>query len=142
MEPLRAARRTRRRRCGDLGEEVVARHLEGQGWTVVARGARTGRDEIDIVAVDPAGGGTLVFVEVRARMTGRFGPPEASVDTDKVLRTYRGALAIVSAAELPDGRRLPRLPWRVDLVAADLDPRIGPGAGGPRIRHLRGLSPP
>jgi putative endonuclease len=142
MDAPRQPRRTRRRRRGDHGEEVAARHLEGSGWAIVARAVSVGRYELDIVAVDPSDGGTLVFVEVRGRSTRRFGPAEASVDAAKVLRTYRAALALVAARELPDGQPLPDLPWRVDLIAADLDPWIGPGAGGPRIRHIRGLAPP
>jgi hypothetical protein len=28
---------------------------------------------------------------------------------------------------------------RVDVIAVELDPAIGPGMGGPSLRHLRGV---
>ena len=42
-------------------------HLVALGWTIVARNIRVGRDEVDIIAIDPEPGPTLVFVEVRSR---------------------------------------------------------------------------
>ena len=134
--------RTPRQRHGDTGESVAARHLTQLGWRVLARQVRVGRDEVDLLAVDPGPPATVVVVEVRSRSTDRFGPPEASVDHRKVLRCYRALAALRRAATLPDGTRLPRLPWRVDLVAVDLEPTGGPGLAGPRVRHLRGVLPP
>ena len=115
---------------------------------MIARGVQVGRDEIDIVAVDRAGraaagplGGTLVFVEVRSHTTSRFGLPEESVDRRKVARLYRSAQALLRLGRLPDGSRLPRLRWRVDLIAVDVQPALGEGVGGAAMRHVRGLTP-
>ena len=118
------------------------------GWRVVGRQVPVGQDELDLVAIDPgegAGGATLVFVEVRSARDGRFGAPEESVVGRKAARTFRAVLALLRAGALPDGRALPRLPWRVDVVAVTgLD---GAGADGPdgpprlRVRHLRGIDP-
>ncbi len=130
-----------RRAGGERGEALAARYLQGLGWTVLARRVRVGRDEIDLLAVEPGIPGTLVVVEVRARTSGRFGSPEESVDRRKVARLYRAAAGLRTSGSLPDGRALPRLPWRVDLVAVDDAPALGPGAGGPEIRHLRALEP-
>ena len=63
------------------------------------------------------------------------------MDRRKVARLYRAAAGLRSIGVLPDGRALPAHPWRVDLVAVDDAPAIGPGAGGPAIRHLRALEP-
>ncbi|MDQ3870771.1 MAG: YraN family protein, partial [Chloroflexota bacterium] len=86
----------------------------GLGWTVIGAGLRAGRDEIDILAVEPGPPATLVFVEVRSHTTGRFGTPEESVDRDKVRRLYRAAATLGRMGRLPGGAPLPRLPWRVD----------------------------
>jgi Holliday junction resolvase-like predicted endonuclease len=97
-----------------------------------------GRDEIDLVAVEPGEPGesdTLVFVEVRSRSGARFGAPEESVVGGKAFRVYRAALSLAAAGALPNGRALPRVPWRVDLVAV-----VTTGAAT-RIRHLRGVEP-
>lgn len=130
-----------RARHGRRGEEVAAAYLERLGWRVLARRLRVGRDEIDLLALEPGSPPTLVVVEVRSRSTTRFGSPEESVDTPKVRRLYRAAAALRTAGRLPDGTALPRLPWRVDLVAVDDAPAIGPDAGGRQLRHLRALEP-
>ena len=83
--------------------------------------------------------GTLVFLEVRSARTERFGGPEESVVGRKAARTYRSAFALLRVGMLPDGRPLPALPWRVDLVTLVGDPSAGRPA--PRIRHLRGVDP-
>lgn len=127
---------------GGVGEAAAARHLEGLGWRVLARQVRIGRDEVDLVAVDPGPPAHLVVVEVRSRSSARFGPPEASVDRSKVMRCYRALGALQRAGTLPDGTPLPRLPWRVDLMAVDLDAVSAPGLRGSRIRHLRAVLPP
>lgn len=132
-------RNTIRQAHGGLGEAVAARYLAGLGWQVVARQVRAGRDEVDVLAIDPGPPATLVVVEVRSRTSVRFGPPEASVDGAKLRRCYRALAILRLAGRLPDGTRLPALPWRVDLVAVDLDPTLAAGRGGPRIRHLRAV---
>lgn len=139
-----------RRGRGDRAEAFVAERLREAGWRILARQVPVGRDELDIVAVEPhpdgASGGTLVFVEVRSARDGRFGAPEESVVGRKAARTYRAVLALVRSGTFPDGRAVPRLPWRVDVVAvtglsdplrdgsADALPRV-------RVRHLRGVDP-
>jgi putative endonuclease len=137
-----------RREAGDRAEAFVADRLREAGWRILGRQVPVGRDEIDLVAVDPGDGhgeGTLVFVEVRSARDGRFGAPEESVVGRKAARTYRAALALVRAGSLPDGRALPHLPWRVDVVAVTgLGDSRGstPDAAGPvRVRHLRAVDP-
>ena len=93
---------------------------------------------MDILALDPGPPATLVAVEVRSRSSTRFGPPEASVDRAKVRHCYRAMGALRRAGRLADGSRLPPLPWRVDLVAVELDATFA----GPRVRHLRTVLPP
>src|SRR5919201_6316406 len=63
-----------RQRAGQLGERVAARHLERNGYRLVARNYRAREGEIDLVA---AGHSTLVFCEVKtivARAGSRRGP--------------------------------------------------------------------
>jgi Holliday junction resolvase-like predicted endonuclease len=132
---------TIRRRHGDCAEALVARHLLDLGWSVLARQLAVGRDEIDLLCLDPGPPPTIVVVEVRSHATSRFGAPEESVDRRKVLRLFRGAAALRRLGTLPGGQPLPRLPWRIDLLAVDAAPALARGIGGPVIRHLRGLRP-
>jgi putative endonuclease len=128
---------TPRRRTGDEAEEAVARHLSALGWTIVARNVRVGRDELDIIAIEPVQRPTLVFVEVRSASGTGFGAPVESVDARKVARLYRAASALVRAGQLPDGEPIPAIEWRVDLVT------VVRQEGRPwRLAvHLRGLDP-
>ena len=132
---------TARQRSGRRGEALAAAHLAAQGWTILGSRVRVGRDEIDLIAVEPGAPPTVVVVEVRTRATSRFGTAEESVDGRKVARLYRAAAGLRAAGALPDGTDLPRLAWRVDLLAIDDAPAIGPAAGGPSFRHLRALEP-
>jgi Holliday junction resolvase-like predicted endonuclease len=101
------------------------------------------RDEIDLVALESGAGlpATLVFVEVRSNVTGRFGAPEESVAGPKLRRTYRAAFGLLRAGRLPNGVALPRLAWRVDVIVVEQMPAIGRDMGGPVVRHLRGVAP-
>jgi putative endonuclease len=54
-----------RRRLGDRGEELAARHLEARGLEVIERNFRTRYGELDIVARDTR---YLVFCEVKTRI--------------------------------------------------------------------------
>lgn len=126
---------------GDLAEGVVAGQLTALGWTVLAAGVHVGRDELDLIAVEPGLPPTLVFVEVRSRSSARFGAPEETLDAAKLGRTYRAVFALLRERRLPDGRPLPPLRWRVDLVAVDGRPLRPEEVGGIELRHVRGIAP-
>ncbi len=108
-------------RIGDAGERLVAARLEGAGWTILARNVRLGRDELDLVAIDPGPPSALVVLEVRRRGRRDFGLAEETLDRRKRMTLRRGVGALLAAGRLPDGRPLPPIPIRVDLVAVDRD---------------------
>jgi putative endonuclease len=130
------ARTTAAQRIGDAGEELAATRLEAAGWTILARNVRLGRDELDLVAVDPGPPPTLVVVEVRRRGRRDFGLAEETLDYRKRMALRRAVGALIAAGVLPDGRRLPPLSVRVDLVAIDTG-----SDGAPAVRHHRGIRP-
>ena len=146
--PAGAARATPRRIAGDRAEAFVADRLRDGGWRILGRQVPVGRDEIDLIAIDPGDGhgpGVLVFVEVRSSRDGRFGAPEESVVGRKAARMYRAVLALLRAGSLPDGRALPHLAWRVDVIAVT---GLGGGRRGPAgasgagtVRHRRAVDP-
>jgi putative endonuclease len=124
----RAADALRRRRRPDdhgrIGEDLAHRHLRRHGCTVVARNYRTrsGSGEIDLVAWH---GPSLVFVEVKTRLTTEFGAPESAVDAEKRDRVVRAARDYARRADVP---------WdnvRFDIVSVVLEPQT-------RIEWLRG----
>ncbi|MEP7158424.1 MAG: YraN family protein [Chloroflexota bacterium] len=115
---------TLRQRNGTLAEDAALEYLVGLGWRLIERNVKVGRDEIDIVAVDPGPPIELVCVEVRSATSSDFGTPEERIGRPKVGHLYRAMWALKSEH---------RLPRRVDLVVVDSR------GGGAELRHLRRL---
>jgi Holliday junction resolvase-like predicted endonuclease len=132
--------RCHRGRVGRQAEVVAGRALDARGWRILARNVIVGRDEIDLVCLDPDGGSTLVFVEVRGHSSSRFGAAEESVDGRKLARTYRAAIVLVRSGWAAQQGIDPRIPWRVDVIAVELVPRLSCAVGGPTVRHIRGAT--
>lgn len=90
-------------------EEAAVLHLESRGYSILARNLRVGRNEIDILAVDPESR-TVVIVEVKSRV-GSSHRPEERVDIAK-------QRAICSVAErLSTRRELHGATFRFDVIA-------------------------
>jgi putative endonuclease len=114
-----------RRALGIEGEARAAAHLEARGYRILARNARAGRVEIDLVAMR---GRTLVFVEVKTRRSRNGGAPEEAVDYRKRERLVQGA-----AAWLAEHPRARIAQVRFDVVACEWD-----AGRGWSVRHLEG----
>jgi len=89
-------------------EDAAADFLQRQGYRIAQRNFVTRLGEIDIVAVDE---GMVVFVEVKSRSSGDFGPPEVAVDRQK-----RGKLRRIAQLFL-ERHRLTDSPCRFDVVS-------------------------
>ena len=103
----------RRRELGARGERIAAEHLRKRGYDIRESNYRCPLGEIDLVAQH---GDCLVFVEVRTRRKGLFGPPEESITPAKAAR-----LAALAEAYIASHTSLPSS-WRIDLVAVELSP--------------------
>ena len=111
--------RTGAQHAGDAAEAAAEQYLVGRGWRMLARHLRVGRDELDIVAVDPGPPSELVIVEVRWRGRRDFGLPEETVDHRKRARLHRAGFSLRDAGRLPDASFLPSLPLRFDLIVVE-----------------------
>ncbi|HYG43784.1 MAG TPA: YraN family protein [Bordetella sp.] len=99
--------------AGASYETRALRLLAGAGLVPLARNLHCRAGEIDLVMRD---GDTLVFVEVRARASGRYGGAAASVGRAKQARLLRSAtLLLPGLARRHWGGRIP--PVRFDVVA-------------------------
>lgn len=78
----------RRKVLGKQGEDVAARYLEKNGYSVLARNYRCKLGEIDLIADDR---GTLVFVEVRSKSSEDFGTAQESIRLKKQYKLRRVA---------------------------------------------------
>src|SRR3954469_6525198 len=117
---------TRAQRIGDAAEQLVAERppavlrvaepLVAAGWLILGRNVRVGRDELDLVGVDPGPPRSLVVVEVRMRSRRDFGVAEETLDHRKRAALRRAIGVLRARGALPDGTALPSLSLRVDLV--------------------------
>lgn len=111
-----------RRRLGNAGEAIALRTLEDAGLSIIDRNWRCSAGELDLIAYetapDYASGNMaatwLVIIEVRTRRGERFGTARQSLSPRKqaklreVAEHYRQATAWQG-------------PWRIDLVAIQMD---------------------
>jgi putative endonuclease len=100
-----------------MGEDLATVELWHQGCAILARRYRTRYGEIDIVAQD---GPTIVFVEVKARRTRRYGSAAEAVSFRKRRRIAAMALDYLAWTGRVGAR------CRFDVVAID-------GVGTPRM---------
>jgi len=108
---------------GRRGEDLAHRFLRRQGYTIVARNYRlpAGDGEADLIAWE---GDTLVIVEVKARQSDEYGPPDRAVGDDKRAHLLRLARAYTRKTDTPWER------VRCDVVTVVFE-------GGPRLQLVR-----
>ena len=75
-------------RRGEPAENLAASFLEREGLEILERNYRCKAGEIDLIAQN---GKTLVFVEVRARTSKKFGGAAESITASKRARVIRAA---------------------------------------------------
>jgi len=114
---------------GAFGESWAAGYLSRQGYVVLARNVRLGRDEIDIVARD---GSETVFVEVKCRRGDSFGLPEEAITPARYRRLARAIESYLAASDETI------YSYRVDVIALTVD-RSGRVS---RCNLLRAVAPP
>lgn len=117
------------RSLGERGERAAARFLRRRGMKIVARGQRERFGELDLVAVERR---TVVFVEVKTRISLRGGHPAEAVDDDKQRRILLAALAFLKR------NRLLECAARFDIVAVTWPE----GRGRPVIEHFENAFEP
>jgi len=107
---------------GKLGEDIAYKYLQGLGYKILMRNFRIRGGEIDIIAID---GETLVFIEVKARSSDRFGSPEDSINFHKLRFIERaGKFFRFGRDNLPEAER-------IDVIAVDTS------SDEPEIRHIK-----
>jgi putative endonuclease len=116
---------TKKQAIGQWGEELAARYLESEGYTILARNLHSAHGEIDIIASKEA---ALIFVEVKTRSSHAFAYPEDSV-------TLRKQAHLLSAAEdylqaHPGSAEC----WQFDVIAIERKP-----GGKPEIVHFENV---
>ncbi|PYQ05302.1 MAG: YraN family protein [Acidobacteria bacterium] len=124
-EALRAlVSRLRGPHSGVPGESLACRHLEGNGFVILARNYRCRSGEVDVIARH---GEVTVFVEVKERHGASHGAGCDSVTFGKRRRIVRAARLYAVSHRLDD------TPLRFDVVSIDWTDAVRP-----TIRHDQG----
>jgi len=114
-----------RRRLGERGETIAARHLCRLGLVLLDRNWRCDAGEIDLVLRD---GDVLVVCEVKTRSSLRYGTPHEAVTDIKVARLRRLATRWLEA------RGVAVRDIRIDMVGI-----VRPRRGASILDHVRGI---
>ncbi|RZB34586.1 MAG: putative endonuclease [Desulfobacteraceae bacterium Eth-SRB1] len=84
---------------GEICEAIAVEYLNKHGYRIVEQNYRTKLGEIDIIAKDK---GVLVFIEVKARKSFRFGNPKWAVTPKKQRKISMVALYYLKATKQRD----------------------------------------
>jgi len=93
---------------GRKGERIACRWLLRKGFDILARRWRGRRGELDIVAFE---GGLIAFLEVKTRVSARYGEPWEFVDPQKQLILQRTAEEFIAEYDLG------QYAYRFDIVS-------------------------
>lgn len=96
---------------GREGEGLAKKRLEEIGYEILQTNYMANEGEIDIVAME---GDTVVFVEVKTRSKGGLIKALEAVDSRKIKRLSKAALAYITEKDLHDKT------VRFDVVAVDM----------------------
>ncbi|PID40195.1 MAG: YraN family protein [Proteobacteria bacterium] len=100
----------RQQEFGRRSERLAAVYLKRKGYRILETNFRCSSGEIDIIAREKK---TIVFVEVKARSSRKFGSPKAAVTPAKQRKISMAALAYLKQSRQLDARA------RFDVVAID-----------------------
>ena len=100
----------RQQQFGRRSERLAAEYLKLSGYRILETNYRCGAGEIDIIAREKQ---TIVFIEVKARSSNRFGSPKGAVTTAKQRKISMAALDYLKRTDQTGARA------RFDVVAID-----------------------
>lgn len=95
---------------GRNGEDIAANYLQEQGFAILERNWKMGKNEVDIIAYKE---GLIVFAEVKTRSNLEFGDPEEFVGREKQRYYVRLANAYVIKNEREEEVRF-------DIIAIEM----------------------
>lgn len=100
----------RQQQFGKRSEHLAVEYLQRTGYRILETNYRSTVGEIDIIAKEK---GSIVFVEVKARSSNRFGSPKGAVTLAKQRKISMVALDYLKRAGQTQARA------RFDVVAID-----------------------
>lgn len=116
-------------KLGNIGEEIACRYLREKLYIILARNYRTPGGEIDIVAKKKD---LLVFIEVKCRLTERFGKPYEAVNFFKKIHFQRAILWFFKKNQVKEKK------FRFDIISIVLNK----DRSVKELRHFEGVDLP
>jgi len=110
-------------KLGTWGEELAANYLREKGYTIRDTDWKLGKRDLDIVALTPDQR-TLVFVEVKTRISDAITKPEDAVDIKKIRSIGYTANSYIKELDID-------LETRFDIISI-----IGKHGEQTRIEHI------
>ena len=107
---------------GELGEELAVKKLRRDGYEILERNWRFGKEEVDIIA---RLGEELVIIEVKTRNSDFFGEPHQFVSRSKQNHLIRAAHAYIQRHDLD-------VETRFDVIGIVVNNK------GERLEHIEG----
>ena len=106
---------------GTRSEIIASNYLKEKGYKIIATNYKNKIGEIDVIAKDKD---TIVFVEVKARLSQAFGHPLEAINAEKQLKIRRVAELFLMSKHLFDA------PCRFDAISIL-------GLENPEILHIK-----
>jgi len=116
-----------KKQIGNFGQQVAADFLLGRGYKILAQNFFTPQGEIDLILEKD---GQLVFVEVKTRLSDKFGLPEEAVDNKKREKMHQAGLKYLEEKQIKSDN------FRFDIVAVEIDK----DKKNAKIRHHKGMA--
>jgi len=110
-----------KQKLGAKGEELAGEYLRNKGFEILEKNYKYKRKEIDLIVKDK---NTVVFVEVKAGRSKKFGLPLEKVDLKKQKKIIEVAQAFLCENNFSD------YDFRFDVVEIELE------EGGNKINHI------
>ena len=107
-------------KLGEEGEKIAVEHLTDKGYEILETNWRSGREEIDIIAVHDK---TLVIIEVKTRQSNYSGNPEEFVTKTKQSRLIKATSSYIEEIDFNGNTRF-------DIISVMI------GEGPPELVHI------
>jgi len=109
-----------RKNFGNTGEQLAEKFLKLRGLEILERNFHTKEGEVDLIARE---GEMIIFVEVKARRSSKFGTALESVDESKLEKIEAAGCKFLQDNSLENAE------WRIDVIAID----------GGKLRWIKGV---
>ena len=102
-------------RLGDYGQKLASEFLSQRNYKILGEKFFTRDGELDLIAEQA---GQLIFIEVKTRLSDKFGLPEEAIDRRKKEKMQQAGLNYLAEKQIKTDN------YRFDCIAIEIDKRI------------------